>query len=64
MIKCVLFSFLPFEQMLNDCGMLEFLFTRDMLSWVWKRAGGTTIRCRLDKAVGNADWHEKFPNRL
>ena len=48
--------------MLNDCGMLEFPFTGDMLSWVGKRAGGTTVRCRLDRAVGNADWHEKFPH--
>ena len=31
-----------------------------MLSWVGKRAGRTTVQCRLDKAVGNADWHEKF----
>ncbi|WZZ78223.1 hypothetical protein YC2023_098795 [Brassica napus] len=55
-------SFLPFKQMLNDCGMLEFPFTGDMLSWVGKRAGGATVRCRLDRAVGNADWHEKFPH--
>ncbi|XP_048613347.1 uncharacterized protein LOC125587196 [Brassica napus] len=53
--------FLPFKQMLTDCGMLEFPFTGDMLSWVWKRAGRVTVRCRLDRAVGNADWHEKFP---
>ncbi|XP_048611782.1 uncharacterized protein LOC125586041 [Brassica napus] len=55
-------SFLPFKQMLNDCGMLEFPFTGDMLSWVGKRSGGATVRCRLDRAVGNADWHEKFPH--
>ncbi|XP_048622814.1 uncharacterized protein LOC125591926 [Brassica napus] len=55
-------SFLAFKQMLNDCGMLEFPFTGDMLSWVGKRAGGSTVRCRLDRAVGNADWHEKFPH--
>ncbi|XP_048608697.1 uncharacterized protein LOC106363524 [Brassica napus] len=48
--------------MLNDCGMLEFPFTGDMLSWVGKRAGGSTVRCRLDRAVGNADWHERFPH--
>ncbi|XP_048596178.1 uncharacterized protein LOC125594561 [Brassica napus] len=55
-------SFLPFKQMLHDCGMLEFPFTGDMLSWMGKRAGGSTVRCRLDRAVGNADWHEKFPH--
>ena len=31
-------SFLPFNQMLNDCGMREFPFTGEMLSWVGKRA--------------------------
>ena len=44
--------------------MLEFSFTGDMLSWVGKRAGGTTVRCRLDRAVGNTDWHEKFPHSI
>lgn len=29
-------SFLPFKQMMSDCGMLEFPFTRNMLSWVGK----------------------------
>ena len=53
-------SFLPFKQMLSDCGMLEFPFTGNMLSWVEKRSGGTTVRCRLDRAVGNEDWHENF----
>ena len=48
--------------MLTDGGMLEFPFTGNMLSWVGKRSGGTTVRCRLDRAVGNEDWHEKFPH--
>ena len=55
-------SFLPFKQMLSDCGMLEFPFTGNIVSWIGKRAGGTTVRCRLDRAVGNEDWHEKFPH--
>ena len=42
--------------------MLEFPFTRDMLSWVGKRAREATVRCRLDRAVGNEEWHEKFPH--
>ena len=40
--------------------MLEFPFTRNMLAWVETRAGGSTIRCHLNRAVGNEDWHEKF----
>ncbi|KAF8080425.1 hypothetical protein N665_0945s0001 [Sinapis alba] len=55
-------SFLPFKQMLNDCGMLEFPFTGDMLSWVGKRSGNSTVRCRLDRDVGNEVWHERFPH--
>lgn len=55
-------SFLPLKQMLSDCGMLEFQFNGDMLSWIGKRAGRVTVRCLLDRAVGNEDWHEKFPH--
>ena len=55
-------SFLPFKQMLSDYGMLKFSFTGNMLSWVGKRSGGTTVRCRLDRSVENKDWHEKFPD--
>ena len=36
-------SFIPFKQMFNDCRKLEFFLTGDMLSWVGKRAGGTTV---------------------
>ncbi|XP_013689152.1 uncharacterized protein LOC106392926 [Brassica napus] len=48
------------ESML-DCGMLEFPCTGNKLSWAGKRTNGT-VRCRLDRALGNEDWHEKFPH--
>ena len=54
--------FLPFKHMLSDFGVLEFPFTGNMLSCVGKRLGGTTVRCRLDRSVGNEDWHEKLPH--
>ena len=57
-------SFLLVEQMLSDCGMLEFPFTGNMLYWVGKRSGGKIVRCRLDRAVGNEDWREKFPHSV
>ncbi|KAF8103816.1 hypothetical protein N665_0184s0011 [Sinapis alba] len=60
--RCPDNSLLPFKQMVNDCGKKEFPFTGNMLSWVGKRAGGSTVRCKLDRAVGNEDWHEKFPH--
>lgn len=48
----------PFGQMMGGCGMLEFPFTENML-WVGKTRR-LTIWSRLDQAVGNEDWHDKF----
>ena len=50
--------------MLSDCGILEFPFTGNMLSWIGKRAGRRTVRCRLDRAVGNGDCHEKISHSV
>ena len=52
-------SFLSFNQMISDCGMLEFPFSGNQLSWTGKRPNGN-VRCRLYRALGNEDWHEKF----
>ncbi|CAA7030771.1 unnamed protein product [Microthlaspi erraticum] len=54
-------SFLPFNQMLNDCGMLEFPCSGNQLSWVGRR-NHSQVRCRLDRAIGNEDWHDSFPH--
>lgn len=45
-------SFLSFNQMISDCGMLEFPWNQ--LSWAGKRTSGN-VRCRLDCALGNED---------
>ena len=47
--------------MISDCGMLEFPCTGNKLSWAGKRTNDT-VRCRLDRPLGNEDWHEKFPH--
>ncbi|CAA7027944.1 unnamed protein product [Microthlaspi erraticum] len=52
-------SFLDFRNMINDCGMLEFPFKGNPLSWVGYRASGK-VQCRLDRALGNEDWHHAF----
>ena len=31
------------------------------MSWSGKRQG-QTVRCRLDRALGNAEWHNFFPS--
>ncbi|CAA7014948.1 unnamed protein product [Microthlaspi erraticum] len=54
-------SFLPFNQMIEDCGMLEFPCSGNLMSWVGRR-GRTQVKCRLDRALGNEDWHECFPH--
>lgn len=45
--------------MLAHCGMIEFPFKGNSLSWVGNRVSGK-VQCRLDRAVGNEDWHHYF----
>ena len=52
-------SFLPFKTMLADCGMIDFPYKGNSLSWVGNRASGK-VQCSLDRAVGNEDWHHCF----
>ena len=52
-------SFLPFRNMLANCGMIEFPYSGNPLSWVGNRSNGK-VQCRLDRAVGNEDWHHCF----
>lgn len=52
-------SFLPFKTMLADCGMIDFPYKGNSLSWVGNRASGK-VQCMLDRAVGNEDWHHCF----
>ncbi|CAA7020953.1 unnamed protein product [Microthlaspi erraticum] len=52
-------SFLPFRRMLDDCGLLDFPFKGNSMSWVGYRKCGK-IQCKLDRAMGNEDWHHEF----
>ncbi|KAF8080110.1 hypothetical protein N665_0974s0006 [Sinapis alba] len=52
-------SFLPFQTMLSNCGMIDFPFKGNSLSWVGNRSSGK-FQCRLDLVVGNEDWHHCF----
>lgn len=45
--------------MIRDCGLLEFPYIGDCLSWRgWRDK--QPIRCRLDRALASEDWHEMF----
>ncbi|XP_013669409.2 uncharacterized protein LOC125575758 [Brassica napus] len=52
-------SFLAFQNMLATCGMIEFPHTGNKLSWAG-RTRSERVQCRLDRAVGNEDWHHIF----
>ena len=52
-------SFLPFKLMLNICGMMEFPYKGNSMSWIGYKSS-RKVQCRLDRAVGNEDWHQFF----
>jgi len=60
-------SFLPFQCMIENCGMIEIPSHGSLFSWVGRRRCGVTCRrvCRiikswLDRAMANEDWHSIF----
>ncbi|XP_010430894.1 PREDICTED: uncharacterized protein LOC104715153 [Camelina sativa] len=56
-------SFRSFNCMIQDCGFLEFPYLGDYLSWrCWRDK--KPIRCRLDRALENEDWHALFPDTV
>ncbi|XP_019085378.1 PREDICTED: uncharacterized protein LOC109126331 [Camelina sativa] len=56
-------SFLAFNGMIRDCGFLDFPYLGDCPSWRgWRDK--KPIRCRLDRALGNEDWHDLFPDTV
>ena len=52
-------SFLPFKNMISACGIIEFPFSGNLFSWAGRRRSGR-VKCRLDRALGNEDWHQAF----
>ena len=52
-------SFLPFRTMIANCGMIEFPYKGNPMSWVGFRRSGK-VQCRLDRAIGNEEWHHLF----
>ena len=57
-------SFIPFNNMIRNSGLLEFPARGNKWSWQAKRGkgkGAMTIRCRLDRALANEEWHTLFP---
>ena len=45
--------------MLADCGMVEFPYKGNPMSWMGYRSSGK-VQCRLNRAIGNEEWHHLF----
>lgn len=45
--------------MIANCGMLEFPYKGNPMSWVGFRGSGK-VQCYLDRAIGNEEWHHMF----
>ncbi|WZY88833.1 hypothetical protein YC2023_045568 [Brassica napus] len=57
-------SFVPFNNMIRNSGLLEFPAKGNKMSWQGRRGTGkgtVTVRCRLDRALANEEWHTLFP---
>ena len=57
-------SFIPFNNMIRNSGLLEFLARGNKFSWQGRRSkgkGSVTVRCRLDRDLANEEWHTLFP---
>ena len=57
-------SFVPFNNMIRNSGLLEFPARGNKMSWQGRRGkgkGAVMIRCRLDRGLANEYWHTLFP---
>ena len=45
--------------MIENCGLLEFPSLGNILSWSG-RSKKQVVKCRLDRALGNNEWHNLF----
>lgn len=53
-------SFVLFNDMIRNTGLLEFPARRNKMSWQGRR-NKVMVKCRLDRALANEDWHTLFP---
>lgn len=57
-------SFVPLNNMIRNSVLLEFPAQGNKMSWQGRREkgkGAVMIRCGLDRALANEDWHTLFP---
>ena len=54
-------TFVDFNNMIDNCGILEFPSLGNTMSWSGTR-NKQPVRYRLDRALGNVEWHNLFPS--
>ena len=57
-------SFIHFNNMIRNTGLLEFPAYGNKMSWKGRRGNGkgaVMVICRLDRALANEEWHTLFP---
>ncbi|KAK4253026.1 hypothetical protein QN277_010863 [Acacia crassicarpa] len=54
---------LNFQRLLSDCQVMDLEFKGSSFTWCNKRVG-TTIRERIDRALGNVEFREEFDHAL
>lgn len=50
---------MAFNQIITNCGLLEFSCLGNSLSWRGRR-NSKNVRCKFDRALANEDWHTIF----
>ncbi|XP_056864326.1 uncharacterized protein LOC130511383 [Raphanus sativus] len=53
-------SFVPFNDMIRNTGLLELPARGNKMSWQGRR-NKVMVKCCLDRALANEDWHTLFP---
>ncbi|CAM8880508.1 unnamed protein product [Rhodiola kirilowii] len=51
-----------FRQALLDCGLMDLGYKGSKFTYSNKRLGRDEVRCRLDRAVGDELWVDRYPN--
>lgn len=54
-------TFSLFRSFLSSCDLFDIRHTGNFLSWRGQR-GSHLVHCRLDRAMANSGWSDKFPN--
>lgn len=54
---------MDFNNIIRNCGLLKFSALENMIS-LQRRRYNKMVRCRLNKALANEDWHTLFPCSL